>query len=1040
MRFSIVHLSDCHFRAGQLKHQELQEQLLNAVVALENSPSAVLLAVTGDIAFSGKPEEFSIGRELIDHIRDRLASRVQCPVHCAVIPGNHDCNFSNEPAVRKALLTTIGSGAAWDASIPEACTSVQEGFFKFVSDIAGSMVNLTPTELISVQRLRVGPHEIAFWCINSAWMSQIHEQPGSLWFPVHLLQQQLEAAAPAMNVLLMHHPFAWFKQEVRREFLLLTDSAFDLVLCGHEHRTEAWIRDDLNGHKTVVIEGGVFQEHGGSTNSSLNLITLDVGVNATSLTWFPLEYDGRRYVPGAQKTSTIDTGRHAAKPYRKLSEQCVSYLRSAGTTFRHPNKASPLELQDIYVEPDLVDMESARDAAGTVERRVSTSTVLAQINLHPYIAVGGAEKSGKSTWLRWAYQRLHHVGLTPVRIEGNFLRHDDLERTLRLIDREYKQQYATQDSVAWSQLNATSKALLIDDFDSTRLNREARTSLLKELKRKFGVILVTCDDTLLLGDMHDSEFDGFVKYQVPEFGHRLRDQLIGKWLRLGKTATLEVSAFQVLREQRVRAINALLGQSFIPARPIFLLTLLQSMEMGAEASVRGSSLGEYYEYLIRHALIGALVEVTDLDAVLNYLTELGYFLLAQSSPVLDSGALASFDANFSKRYDIRMKFDSLHRQLREADILEEWDDQVRFKYRYALLFFGARYLAKHFDKDVEATRQVRAIGRNLALPKYADLMLFIVHHSNDPAVLDIILEEADKSFADATMLRLDESDAARINKLATEIPRLALGDEPSEIRRERQLKVQDERERLTATRDESDLSLAALRDDVVVGTMGYIEKTTAALRVIAILGQVLRNYYGSLRAERKEQIANASYMLLARVLGSTVNLVCDDPDSLVESLAAVLEKRGATTPEKAKALANRFIFGLLSLVVFTFVKRTSEFLGSDKLLPTHEKVAGAMDTPLSRLLGVAIALSYPAVESTGKPRPVLLNPLANLHREFEKNPCADWVLRRLVLDYLYMFEVSYKDKQRICDSLSISTRKLQQIAMQSQRKRDSRPD
>jgi hypothetical protein len=59
-----------------------------------------------------------------------------------------------------------------------------------------------------------------------------------------------------------------------------------------------------------------------------------------------------------------------------------------------------------------------------------------------------------------------------------------------------------------------------------------------------------------------------------------------------------------------------------------------------------------------------------------------------------------------------------------------------------------------------------------------------------------------------------------------------------------------------------------------------------ALRVMAILGQVLRNYYGSIRAERKEQIATTSYKLLARVLRSQFDLFCgEDRDGLINYIA-----------------------------------------------------------------------------------------------------------------------------------------------------------
>jgi hypothetical protein len=396
---------------------------------------------------------------------------------------------------------------------------------------------------------------------------------------------------------------------------------------------------------------------------------------------------------------------------------------------------------------------------------------------------------------------------------------------------------------------------------------------------KFGVVMVTCDETLLLQTaVPDSEFYGFQRYQLPEFGHRLRDALIGKWVRLGREVTLEQAPFQVLREQQVRAINQLLGQSFIASRPIFLLTILQSMEMGAESAIRGSSLGEYYEYLIRHSLIGARVDPQDLDAVLNYLTEMGYFLLSRDHPSADSGELSEFDSNFAKRYAIKINFESLHRQLREADIIEEWNDRVRFKYRYVLLFFSARYLARHFAHDAEARRLVQAIGHRLATPKFSNLMLFIVHHSNDPEVLNIVLEESAKAFADQNPLRLDQADTAPLNSLVIELPRFALNEEPTEKHRERALRSKDRQEvrQSNHSKDETDLSLSSLQDTDTVEALDQLQQLTYGLRLLGILGQVLRNYYGSLRAERKEEIAKPSYALLGRMMGNQFNRLFGD--------------------------------------------------------------------------------------------------------------------------------------------------------------------
>jgi hypothetical protein len=178
-------------------------------------------------------------------------------------------------------------------------------------------------------------------------MSQIKERPGSLWFPVHVLQKQVEAADPALNILLMHHPLAWFQPEVRREFAGLIDSAFTVVLAGHEHQPEAWERDDLIGNKTLIVEGGVFQErHDRLIGSTFNLLSIDL--DQRDIQVLSHEFDGKRYVPGVVRISQFANALHIVKPYRQLSDKCSSFMNSAGATFRHPRKASCRDVEQTW--------------------------------------------------------------------------------------------------------------------------------------------------------------------------------------------------------------------------------------------------------------------------------------------------------------------------------------------------------------------------------------------------------------------------------------------------------------------------------------------------------------------------------------------------------------------------------------------------------------------------------------------------------------------------------------------------------------------
>jgi hypothetical protein len=89
-----LHLSDIHFRKGRMGDvhdvdADLRNELERDLRIVRTTRLTKLdgIIVSGDIAFSGQPEEFAYGRAWIEKIREL----VDCPTTgIMVIPGNHD--------------------------------------------------------------------------------------------------------------------------------------------------------------------------------------------------------------------------------------------------------------------------------------------------------------------------------------------------------------------------------------------------------------------------------------------------------------------------------------------------------------------------------------------------------------------------------------------------------------------------------------------------------------------------------------------------------------------------------------------------------------------------------------------------------------------------------------------------------------------------------------------------------------------------------------------------------------------------------------
>ena len=106
---------------------------------------------------------------------------------------------------------------------------------------------------------------------------------------------------------------------------------------------------------------------------------------------------------------------------------------------------------------------------------------------------------------------------------------------------------------------------------------------------------------------------------------------------------------------------------------------------------------------------------------------------------------------------------------------------------------------------------------------------------------------------------------------------------------------------------------------------------------------------------------------------------------------------------------------------FVFVKRIGDSVASKNLFPTTNKVMERNQTSAAELVNIAVRLNFPNELAANK------NKIAELDKEFTKNYLSKKLLKFLVIDHLYKFDVKYSDKQSICAKLDINIMQNKQI-------------
>jgi len=171
-----LHLSDLHLRTGDTYDQDIVlKSLINdiRVFALSHNPIHFIF-ITGDLAASGKPEEYSIAKQFLAELM--LASGV--PVERIIcVPGNHDVDRSYISNFSKSASESLSSRELVSQIIGNPAelslfTRRLDGYKQFIVDQfpwSKSLKDeslLTCTHNFTVEKLR-----LSVLALNSAWVA-----------------------------------------------------------------------------------------------------------------------------------------------------------------------------------------------------------------------------------------------------------------------------------------------------------------------------------------------------------------------------------------------------------------------------------------------------------------------------------------------------------------------------------------------------------------------------------------------------------------------------------------------------------------------------------------------------------------------------------------------------------------------------------------------------------------------------------------------------------------------------------------------------
>lgn len=995
-KLAVLHLSDLHIHSADDSILGFAERVASASFSLLRESDACVVAVTGDIAFSGSKDQYIAARDVFfQPLLKMVASETGKPVYFSAVPGNHDCVLIPKNAVREIIIDAVinDPAQAENSELIDSCAAVQENFFDFNDSLSAPPVTMA-SKLFWQQEFDVGGKKVVISGLNAAWMSRLPETQGQLVYPIKSFDALLSQSV-SLHLALIHHPLNWYAQSAYQSLRHRLRLSCTAVLSGHEHLGNTGkIEESLTG-SSMFFESAALQAHEPGANSGFSLYVFDLDSKEVVTNQFLIQ--GGEVEKFGEPVSIKWDADDLVHGSLALNPEFAARITDVGGKFTHSAKEN-LCLDDVFVWPDLRDWE--RREIGK-QRTLSASTLPNSLSEGEQIIVYGDDKSGKSVLLYKIYQELISKGLAPVYVNAGDINVRSLTEAQRQLDSAISSQYVKPAAV--QALSKQKRVLLIDDVDRLKSGASSIAQLLEYGSKHFSGVCVTASSSFEVTNLVSKDAAAalvpFVSFDLLRFGLKLRHQLIKKWCSISGAETKQELDKKVDDVETI--VNAVIGRQLVPEYPIYLLILLQSSEQHRHGEIQNSGLSYYYQFLITKSLGEVGVKPSELDEHFNYLSLLAWSFQQGQCKEMELTELHAVNIEYCSRF---FTVDLLHRLglLERARILCRRGDFYSFAYPYVYYFFVGRYLARNLDRP-DIKLWVEDSCRKLYLRERAHAIMFLTHHAENSWVIGKICDVLRQCFSDKKPIELN-GDTAFLNELVERSAQLTI--DPPDVDKN-QHDVRD-------ISDQIEDQERSANEEEVYDDLSFTAKWNLLHKTAEILGLILKNYYGSLERTQKQEMIKEVFDAPLRAMRLWLEEVASDMDGFVREISVEPAAGRAVTvsDEVAERQLKKKIFNLMGMVATGVVASAGGFVSTEKLKEDIGRVVSDSPTNAYRLIEIASRLL--------RPGSIPMQQIKKLAEDLDKNPYAFGVLQSLGFMHMYMYHTDERQRQALSQALNIS--------------------
>lgn len=1006
-----VHITDLHIKDEKSASLTRAKELANAIGSVREVDSHLVLILSGDVAFGGSEAQYALTSAFLQQVTSALQAWTWHSVTILSAPGNHDNDYSStDDFTRQSLLSQARRHDEDEHRAIESLNCVQKRFTEFRDTVYPHYE--VRGALQATAKLCFEGDVVVVDLFNSAWSSVLDEKPGQLMLPTGTLTSpdfDCELAFAAI-----HHPPNWFQPADQRKLVDWLDQRYEIVFWGHEHESDEVDRIRRKSGASVKFVIGNAFDPPPSENSTPGFGCFQWNRRDGDFREVTFHWTGDRFSNVEDVWLGSVPRNHArATGSIRVTPAFTKLLDDPGVAFTHPHVNRQLLLSDIFVYPEFRKVDGSKMNQPRLDSDHQGAEFIDYLLSRPKSVIVGPEQSGKTSFSKVLFAMAARKGKRPLYLDGQQLKSSNRGEIKAWMRAAETEQYESDCLDEFSQLAPSQRIIILDNAHLLPAGSDGANQVVAMISGHAETLAIFSSQSpavaIISAEQAKVSSEPFWKgaevYDLLPLSHIRRSDLIRKWVALGREGRISLEEIEAEVRGHKSSLDQVLGRNFLPKFPLFVLILLQQFEAfrGSRAIIANGSHGYLFEALIIDSC-EKHVRSFSIGTVFSYLALLARQLADSESRYISTVEHARFHTKFLTIKLVEMDRDLLLSELVNAHVLQRTSVGISFRYQYLYYYF----LAKEFSLSSQ-TEETKAHVQNLVdlvhTEQSASVLTFLAHLGGEADVVPRLLTKARSVYSDTEPCKLEDFSGLLMRFRSVQDRAILLEGGARELSDHHSLR-EDE---LESHQAKTDAANEGSGDDPL--------HFNTALKLIQVMGQVLRSQAGRADGDVLVEIASCCLGLARRTIGSMYAIIESAPEALVREASETFEKHLSFDKVKANDIANRFLAFIVLAVATACTAKAAEAIGAAELLPVIEALEAQTPDLTQRLLLTAARLSGERDFADRQVRALVKELMPNRILPLT-------VLGHLVTRRFFLRPPDRHTKQAFCALLNIETRKL----------------